>query len=50
MAYMEGKMYSNSLYYIKAHNKYTVYQNRGKRSEKNKEFTWNLVFHVPKSP
>ena len=27
-------MYSNSLYYIKAQNKYMAYQNRGKRSEK----------------
>ena len=26
-------MYSNSLYYIKAQNKYMAYQNRGKRSE-----------------
>ena len=27
-------MYSNSLYYIMAQNKYMAYQNRGKRSEK----------------
>ena len=33
MPYMGRKMFSNSLYYIKAQNKYMTYQNRGKRSE-----------------
>ena len=31
---MERKMYSNSLYIIKAQNMYKAYQNKGKRSEK----------------
>ena len=34
MANMGRKMYSNSLYYIKAQNKHMSYQNRGKWSEK----------------
>ena len=50
MSYMGRKMYSNSLYYIKAQNKYMAYKKQREVVRINSEFTWSRIFHVPKGP
>ena len=50
MAYMGRKMHSNTLYYIKAQNKYMTYKTEGRGQKKIANFSESVYFMYPKGP